>query len=94
MRKTIKRNSAEYLKKYELVPEFKAGVHYGTVTAGEIGIIKRDITFSGDVLNTAAALRHMGVKIEKNDDTDKKRYKKKVDIFLFSLLRFVLYLLI
>ncbi len=39
------------------MPEFKAGVHYGTVTAGEIGIIKRDITFSGDVLNTAARIQ-------------------------------------
>ncbi|MCH8330175.1 MAG: hypothetical protein IH946_02165 [Bacteroidetes bacterium] len=42
---------------YGLIPEFKAGLHYGIVTAGEIGIIKRDITFSGDVLNTTARIQ-------------------------------------
>ncbi|MEM6377079.1 MAG: adenylate/guanylate cyclase domain-containing protein [Bacteroidota bacterium] len=38
-------------------PEFKAGIHYGHVMAGEIGIVKREIAFSGDVLNTAARIQ-------------------------------------
>lgn len=29
---------------------------YGLVTAGEIGIIKKDLTFSGNVLNTTARI--------------------------------------
>lgn len=51
-----KRN--EYQQKYSGTwPEFKAGLHKGPVMAGEIGIIKRDIAFSGDVLNTTARIQ-------------------------------------
>src|SRR5690606_8908104 len=45
-----------YQKRYGLVPSFKAGFHPGDVVAGEVGIVKRDITYSGDVLNTAARI--------------------------------------
>ena len=38
-------------------PEFKAGLHFGHVMAGEIGVIKRDIAYSGDVLNTTARIQ-------------------------------------
>ena len=57
MQSSIRKRSQKYLNKYGLVPEFKAGMHYGMVTAGEIGVIKRDITYSGDVLNTAARIQ-------------------------------------
>lgn len=53
----IKKNGAKYMKKYSTIPEFKAGAHYGEVVAGEVGIIKRDITYSGDVLNTTARIQ-------------------------------------
>jgi adenylate cyclase len=46
-----------YEKKYEVIPEFKAGLHYGLVMAGEIGVIKKDIIYSGDVLNTTARIQ-------------------------------------
>ena len=46
-----------YLEKYGLVPDFKAGIHYGYVMAGEMGVVKKDIVFSGDVLNTAARIQ-------------------------------------
>ncbi len=46
-----------YNKKYGLIPEFKAGVHHGQVMAGEIGIVKKDIIYSGDVLNTTARIQ-------------------------------------
>lgn len=39
------------------MPEFKAGLHAGKIIAGEIGIIKRDITYSGDVLNTTSRIQ-------------------------------------
>ncbi|QSE95846.1 adenylate/guanylate cyclase domain-containing protein [Fulvivirga lutea] len=57
MRKTIQGKKEKYMAKYDLIPEFKAGIHFGEVTAGEVGIIKRDITFSGDVLNTASRIQ-------------------------------------
>jgi adenylate cyclase len=46
-----------YRENYDgIVPEFKAGLHFGFVMVGEIGIVKRDIAYSGDVLNTAARI--------------------------------------
>ncbi len=44
-------------EKYEIQPVFKAGIHYGHVISGEMGIIKREIAYSGDVLNTTARIQ-------------------------------------
>jgi adenylate cyclase len=52
----IEKKKNKYLNLYGMVPSFKAGVHFGKVVAGEIGIIKRDITYSGDVLNTTSRI--------------------------------------
>jgi adenylate cyclase len=49
----------KYLRRYGLVPSFKAGLHCGKVMAGEVGIIKRDITYSGNVLNTTSRILSM-----------------------------------
>ena len=49
--------SNTYMKKFGLVPSFKAGFHIGEVTTGEIGIIKKDIIYTGDVLNTTARIQ-------------------------------------
>lgn len=53
----LKRREALYLKRYGITPTFKAGIHAGEVTAGVIGIIKKDLVYSGDTLNTAARIR-------------------------------------
>mgnify|MGYP001827954285 CR=1 FL=1 len=52
-------DKASYYKEHYngIVPVFKAGLHYGFVMAGEIGIVKRDIAYSGDVLNTTARIQ-------------------------------------
>jgi adenylate cyclase len=52
----IEKMKDKYLSRYGLVPSFKAGGHCGKVVAGEVGIIKRDITYSGDVLNTTSRI--------------------------------------
>jgi len=57
IQKTIEKLSPKYLDKYGLVPGFKAGYHYGNVTTGEIGVIKKEIVFSGDVINTTARIQ-------------------------------------
>jgi len=46
-----------YEKNYGFVPQFKAGLHLGVVTAVEVGEIKRDIAYHGDTLNTAARIQ-------------------------------------
>lgn len=38
---------------------FKAGIHFGEVTIGEIGALKREIVFTGDVLNTTARIQSL-----------------------------------
>ena len=53
----LRRKAAYYQEIYGVIPEFKAGLHYGFVMAGEVGVVKRDIAFSGDVLNTAARIQ-------------------------------------
>lgn len=46
-----------YREKYGLVPKFKAGVHDGDVIAGEVGKLKKELVYSGDVLNTTARIQ-------------------------------------
>ena len=57
MEKALIEKKNKYLKRYGLAPTFKAGIHVGVVTTGEIGKIKKDIVFTGDVLNTAARIQ-------------------------------------
>ena len=56
VRKRILSKSAEYERRFGLVPEYRAALHIGTVVAGEMGDLKREIAFVGDTLNTAARL--------------------------------------
>lgn len=55
--KIIKKRKNYYIKNFEVVPEFKAGIDVGDVTAAEIGEIKRDVAFHGDVVNTASRIQ-------------------------------------
>lgn len=59
MKEQIMRKKQRYMDRYGLVPTFKAGIHCGKVVAGEVGIIKRDITYSGDVLNTTSRIQSL-----------------------------------
>jgi len=56
---TLQSKSDQYMKKYSIVPEFKAGVDEGMVTVTEVGDIKRDLAYHGEVLHTAARLEKM-----------------------------------
>jgi len=46
----------KYLKRFGIVPSFKAAIHCGPVIRGEVGDIKSEIVFSGDVLNTTSRI--------------------------------------
>ncbi|TYA69942.1 adenylate/guanylate cyclase domain-containing protein [Seonamhaeicola marinus] len=56
MKASLKKRSAYFEKNYGIVPDFKASLHSGKVTTGEIGALKKDIFFTGDVLNTCARI--------------------------------------
>jgi adenylate cyclase len=57
MKKIIAGEVVKYREKFGLLPQFKAGLHCGKVTTGEIGVIKKEIIFTGDVLNTTARIQ-------------------------------------
>jgi len=57
MKEALKKKADSYQTEFGLLPLFKAGFHYGKVTTGEIGVIKKDIIFTGDVLNTTARIQ-------------------------------------
>lgn len=57
MKRAIRKQATRYNEKFGLLPEFKAGFHLGKVTTGEIGILKKEIIFTGDVLNTTARIQ-------------------------------------
>jgi adenylate cyclase len=46
-----------YIKKYGVAPEFKAGLNLGPAMAAEVGVVKREIAYHSDVLNTAARIQ-------------------------------------
>jgi adenylate cyclase len=50
---------AYYERNYGLLPGFKAGAHFGKVVTTEVGEIKSEIVYHGDVLNTAARIQGM-----------------------------------
>ena len=48
-----------YIKEYGFLPEFKAGLHLGVVTAVEVGEVRRNIAYHGDTLNTASRIQSL-----------------------------------
>ena len=59
MKRAIQKQKIKYQNQFGYVPEFKAGFHYGKVITGEIGVIKKEIIFTGDVLNTTARIQSL-----------------------------------
>jgi adenylate cyclase len=57
IREKLQRRATYYRDQYGIVPVFKAGFHYGQVTTGEIGLVKKQTIFSGDAVNTAAHIQ-------------------------------------
>lgn len=52
----LKSKKEYYKKKYGIMPEFKAGLHAGKVIVSEVGELKKELSYNGDVLNTAARI--------------------------------------
>ncbi len=52
----ITKFAAYYRDTYGIVPEFKGSLHAGAVIAAEVGKIKSEIAYHGDVLNTASRM--------------------------------------
>ncbi len=59
MKSRLNKKSGYFEKKYGVVPSFRAGMHVGPVTTGEIGALKKDIFFTGDVLNVTSRIQKL-----------------------------------
>lgn len=57
IREKVFENRKYYRDKYGDIPDFKAGLHFGEVISAQIGDIKREIIYNGDVLNTSARIQ-------------------------------------
>ena len=57
MKADLQKRGDWYSATFGVVPTFKAGLHVGKVTTGEIGALKKEIIFTGDVLNTTARIQ-------------------------------------
>lgn len=57
MQENLRKKQSWFHRQFGLVPAFKAGIHFGKVTTGEIGAIKKEILFTGDVLNATARIQ-------------------------------------
>ncbi len=66
MKTQFEKVASRYDVDFGVTPSFKAGIHMGRVTTGEIGVIKKDIVFSGDVLNTTARIQGLCNDYESN----------------------------
>ena len=59
MKQALLGKAINYETEFGFIPDFKAGMHIGSVTTGEIGTLKKEIVFTGDVLNTAARIQYL-----------------------------------
>ncbi len=56
-RKILNKNTEVFKRGYDIIPEYKVGIHAGKVTVGQVGITKKDLVISGNTINTAARIR-------------------------------------
>ncbi len=52
-----------YEETFGLLPRFRAALHCGEVVSGEMGLIRKEIAYLGDVLNTTARILSVGRKL-------------------------------
>ena len=57
-RESIAGNGENYFRNFGVKPEFKAGLHFGKVISAQIGDLKKEIIYNGDVLNTTARIQN------------------------------------
>ncbi len=55
----LEKKASYFQKNYGFQPKFKAALHAGIVLAAEIGHIKKDIVYSGDVLNVTSRMESL-----------------------------------
>ena len=57
LKQCIKKREAYYLKNYNSIPKFKAGMHIGKAVTTWVGKVKKEIVYHGDLLNTTSRIQ-------------------------------------
>lgn len=57
LKQCIKNREEYYLKNYNIIPKFKAGMHMGTAVTTWVGKVKKEIVYHGDLLNTTSRIQ-------------------------------------
>lgn len=57
MKRDLRSRAPEFESRFGIAPDFKAALQSGATTTGEIGALKKDIVFTGDVLNQTARIQ-------------------------------------
>jgi adenylate cyclase len=55
----LEANSDYFTRNYGVKPEFKAGIHRGSVSVAEVGEINTQIAYHGDVVNTTSRIQEL-----------------------------------
>lgn len=66
LKESMQQQAKKFKQHFGVIPDFKAGMHLGEVTTGEIGALKKEIVFTGDVLNTTARIQGLCKDYEKD----------------------------
>lgn len=66
MKQALRAKANWFEARFGVVPDFRAGLQVGPVTTGEIGTLKKEIVFTGDVLNQAARIQALGSDLDED----------------------------
>lgn len=87
VQKRVAKHEAAYLKKFGFVPTFRAAIHHGEVTAGEIGLFRKEIIYTGDVLNTTKRIQGMCDPLGTNLLISEDTFRNLEDVTAFAVLQ-------
>ncbi len=62
----LQKNSEYFLKKYNVEPKFTAAINSGEIMVAEVGTVKSEIAFHGEVLNTASRIQKQCKEYKRN----------------------------
>lgn len=84
--KRISRREKYFKRKYKLSPGFKAGAHVGHLMVLQVGQSRRDISYNGDTINTAARIESMCKEYHQDLLISEDLYKRteNKDAYLFK----------
>lgn len=64
MQRDLEVRGSDFEERFGVSPRFHAGLQLGPVTTGEVGALKKEIVFTGDVLNQAARIQALCATME------------------------------